>query len=135
MQKIFDVIKNIAIIGLSQNPTKDSYQVALYLQNQGLNIIPIYPKEDFILHKKVYRTYTQAIQETPIDCVVIFRKSEACLNITKEIVQCSLLPKVIWLQLEIINQDAKKLAESKNIIFIQNQCIKIQHQKLYYNVD
>lgn len=131
MQKMFDSIKNIAIIGLSPNPTKDSHQVALYLQNHGFNIIPIYPKEDFILNQKVFTTYTQALQENTIDTVVIFRKSEACLKVAEEIINQPHYPKLVWLQLGIENLEAQKLLESKNISVIQNKCIKIEHQKLY----
>lgn len=128
--EILKQIHTIAIIGLSSNKQKDSFQVANFLAQKGFKIIPIYPKEDFILNQKVYRSYTQAYQEHKIDCVVVFRKSEKCLEIAQEIITQKILPKIVWLQLGITNLDAKKILEAKNIFFVENHCIKIELQKI-----
>ncbi|WP_104697984.1 MULTISPECIES: CoA-binding protein [unclassified Helicobacter] len=119
-------LKNIAINGLSPNPLKDSFMVSKFLQDKGFEIIPIYPKEDFILGQKVYRSYTQAHKEHQIDCVVVFRKSEKCLEIAEEILKSSPLPKVVFLQLGITNQQARQILEAKGIFFIENRCIKTE---------
>jgi len=41
-----------------------------------------------------------------------------------------LKPKCIWLQLGIVNDEAKRLAEENGIFFVQDRCIKIEHQRL-----
>ena len=93
--------KIIAIVGLSPNPTKDSNMVARYLQNNGYKLVPIYPSEDEILGCKVYRNISDALRENDIDIIVVFRKSEVALNIAKEVID-----------------------------FVQDKCIKIEHQLL-----
>lgn len=126
IKNILDNSQTIAIIGLSPNPNKDSYKVAVYLQNNGYKIVPVYPKEDMILGEKVYRS----ILDIPfdIDIVDVFRKPEAVNKIyedMKNIPSC----KVLWLQLGVINNGIYEKAEKENITMIQNKCIKIEHMK------
>ncbi len=82
--EIFNNTKTIAIAGLSPDPSKASNMVAAYLQNAGFKIVPVYPKEEFILGEKVYRT----ISEIPfkIDMVDIFRKPDAIAKIVDEVI-------------------------------------------------
>lgn len=127
IQRLLKDCKNIAIIGLSPNPNKESYQVASYLQSKGYNIFPIYPKEEKILGEKVYRKI-QDLKDCDIEIAVIFREGHRCLGITQEIVKY-LNVKAIWLQLGIKDKKSKKLARSKGIGFVQNHCIKIEREK------
>ena len=43
--------------------------------------------------------------------------------------------KVFWLQYGIQNEEAKKIANSKNIIYIANKCIKQEYQRLFLKVN
>lgn len=133
MRDILIKSKTIAIVGLSPNPTKDSNMVARYLQNNGYKIIPIYPSEEMILESKVYRNIGDALRENDVDIVVVFRKSEVALNIAKEVVdniEYATNLKVFWLQIDIINDSIEDLLKPYNIQFIQDKCIKIEHQLL-----
>jgi len=58
----------------------------------------------------------------------VFRPSEDALEVVKEALK--LRPKLIWLQLGIVNEQARKLAESEGIIFVQNKCIKVEYDRL-----
>ena len=70
--EIFRNTKTIAIAGLSPDSSKASNMVAVYLQNAGFKIVPVYPKEDVILGEKVYRT----ISEIPLKLIwLIFLES------------------------------------------------------------
>lgn len=124
----FKEIKNIAIVGLSPNPDKPSHQVGLYLQNQGYNIFPIYPKPQKILGIQTLQTI-QELKHLPIDWVVIFRKSEACEILVQEIIDLH-SPSIqgVWLQLGIQNAKARDLALKNGLDFIQNRCIKIERE-------
>lgn len=127
IKKLLFECENIAIFGLSPNPSKESYQVASYLQKMGYKIFPIYPKEEEILGEKVYRSIKE-LSNQKIDIVVIFRASDKCLSVTQEIVKY-LKVKTIWLQLGIKNKASKKLAKAHHISFIQNRCIKVEREK------
>ena len=54
IRQILENTTNIAVIGLSKNELKDSYQVSMYMRNSGYNIIPINPTADFIMGVKSY---------------------------------------------------------------------------------
>lgn len=122
-------IKNIAIVGLSPNPDKPSYQVAHYLLQKGYDIFPIYPKPLMIFGKIAMQNISD-LKDFPIDWVVIFRKSEVCDILTQEIINLhSKSIKGIWLQLGIQNQKAQALALENGLQFVQNHCIKIEREK------
>lgn len=122
-------IHHIAIVGLSPNPQKDSHKVAKFLQQKGFHIIPIYPKEEYILGEKVLRSI-QELKDYPVDTIVIFRKSQTCKQITQAIIDLH-HPNLhnIWLQLGIHNEEAKALALSNGLNFVQNKCIKLELER------
>ncbi|MDO7252441.1 CoA-binding protein [Helicobacter cappadocius] len=130
IKKILQTAKRIGIVGLSPDIAKDSNQVGKYLQQKGFKIIPIYPKEEKILEQKVYRNVKEALENENIDILVIFRKSEICVDIALEVLSAKTLPKVFWMQLGISNTQAKDMLESKGIQVIENKCIKIEYQAL-----
>lgn len=125
---IFKNTKTIAIAGLSPDPTKASNMVAVYLQNAGFKIVPVYPKEDTILGEKVYRS----ISEIPfsIDMVDIFRKPDATLPIVEEAIKRGDV-KTVWLQLGIVNNEAAQKAKDSGLNVVQNKCTKIEHKALF----
>lgn len=126
IKKILKNSKTIAVIGLSPNEQKISYKVSAYMKSVGYKIVPIYPKGEYILDEKVYRS----ILDVPfdIDIVNVFRKPEAANAIYEDIKKMKNKP-VLWLQLGIINNEVFKASEEDNIKMIQNKCIKIEHQK------
>lgn len=125
----FKECKRIAIIGLSPDPSKPSHQVALYLQKHHYEIFPIYPKPQIILGKMAMQELKE-LQNLEIDWIVIFRKSQACLPLVEEIISLKLPSlKGIWLQLGIINDQAKDLAIQHKLSFIQDRCIKIEIER------
>ncbi len=127
MRSIFESVKTIAIPGLSPKEDKPSHRVAKYLQAQGFKIIPIYPKEDFILGEKVYRSLAEV--EEKIDMVDMFRKPEVADAIVDAIEKRDDV-KVLWLQEGIVNNDAAKRAKDFGLKVVQNKCTMVEHRAL-----
>jgi len=121
--------KNIAIVGASPNPTKDSNKVTKYMIDAGYNVFPIYPKEDEILGRKVYRSLLDI--EDKVDIVVVFRKPAAVTAVAEAAIKRGDV-EVLWTQLGIVNNEAAKMAEDNGIKVVQNLCIKIEHKR-YFN--
>lgn len=71
-------MKNIATVGLSRDPTKDSYEVAAYLKGLGYNIIPINPTASEIMGLKSYPSLLELPDDVKrnLDVVDVFRRSE-----------------------------------------------------------
>jgi uncharacterized protein len=126
--EIFKNTKTIAIAGLSPDASKASNMVAVYLQNTGFKIVPVYPKEDVILGEKVYRT----ISEIPfkIDMVDIFRKPDAIAQIVDEAIKRGDVD-TVWFQLGLVNNEAAAKAKEAGLKVVQNKCTKIEHRNLF----
>uniref|UniRef100_UPI00404728A1 CoA-binding protein n=1 Tax=Aliarcobacter sp. TaxID=2321116 RepID=UPI00404728A1 len=126
--EIFKNTKTIAIAGLSPDASKASNMVAVYLQNAGFKIVPVYPKEETILGEKVYRT----ISEIPfkIDMVDIFRKPDAIAAIIDESIARGDVD-TVWTQLGLVNNEAAQKAIKAGLKVVQNKCTKIEHRNLF----
>jgi hypothetical protein len=127
--QISSLLKNsttIAVVGISDNPERDSYKVAEYLQKQGYKIIPINPAIEEVLGEKAYSSLNQV--SMPVDIVDVFRRSEKVPEVIKEALRAK--PKAIWLQLGVVNEEASKQAIEKGLIVIMDRCIKIEHNRL-----
>jgi len=129
LHKLFDRVRTIAIIGLSPDASKPSHQVAAYLQKAGFRIIPIYPKEEYILGEKVYRSLKEV--EIPIDMVDMFRKPEVAEVIVEQLKERKEV-KCLWLQLGIRNDVAAQKASQMGLTVVQDRCTKIEHQRIFH---
>lgn len=124
IQNILRNVKNIAVYGFSKNPEKVAHSIPVFLRHRGYNIVGINPQPFEIEGIKVYRTLAEVPDE--IEILDVFRPSEFCLDVAKEAVERHRQRgdiKVLWLQEGIINNQAKALAESNGITFIQDTCI------------
>ena len=127
IKKYLETYKNIAIVGASPNPAKDSNKVTKYMIEAGYNVFPIYPKEDEILGQKVYRSLLDI--EDKVDIVVVFRKPEAVMPVAETCIKRGDVD-VLWTQLQIVNNEAAKKAKENGIKVVQNLCIKVEHHNL-----
>ena len=118
--------KTIALVGASLNPDRPSNEVMAFLLARGYRVIPVNPglggKE--IHGQKVFESLA-AIDE-PIDMVDIFRNSEAAAEVVNEALALSPLPKVIWMQLGVINDEAAERARAAGLSVIMNRCPVIE---------
>jgi hypothetical protein len=127
VKEIFESVKTIAVLGLSPDETKASHRVAKYLQEVGYKIIPVYPKEDFILGEKVYRSLAE-IPES-VDMIDIFRKPDALVAIAEVAIKRGDV-KVFWSQQGIVNNEAAEIAKKAGMQVVQNQCAMVDHKNL-----
>ncbi len=113
---------NIAVVGLSDNPDRTSHMVSKAMQARGYRIIPVNPNADTILGEKCYASLTDIPE--PVDIVNVFRRSEQVVPVAEEAV--AIHAKVLWLQLEVINDEAAKIASDNGLEVIMDRCIKIE---------
>ena len=135
MSEIKDILskyKTIAMIGVSKDSTKPSTIVMKYMQKYGYKVIPVNPraKGEKILDEKVFEKITD-INE-PVDIVDVFRPSKEVYEIAEDTVKIG--AKVLWLQLGIRDEDAKKLVEKNNIKYVENKCTKMEYQKHFLKI-
>jgi len=120
--------RTIAVVGLSPNPMRPSNSVARHMQRSGYTIVPVNPGHAEILGEKSYRTLSDAAREHAIDIVDVFRRSEHVAAIVDEAI--AVHPKLIWLQLGIVDNAAAQRAAAAGIAFVQDHCLAIEHSRL-----
>ena len=127
-KEILSKYKKIAIVGASKDLTKTSTIVMKYLQKRGFKVYPVNPsmKNEKILNEIVYEKISDI--KSPIEIVNVFRPSNEAVAIAKEAVKIG--AKVLWLQLDITNEEARKVVEANNILYIDDKCTKIEFEKL-----
>jgi predicted CoA-binding protein len=132
IKEILSKYKSIAMIGVSNDPTKASTIVMKYMQKYGFKVYPVNPsaKGQKILGEEVFAKLTEI--KKPVDIVDVFRPSKEALDIAKDTV--SIRAKVLWLQLGIKSEEARKIVEKDNIEYVDDRCTKMEYQKHFLKV-
>ncbi len=119
--------ETIAVVGLSTSPGKAAHDVPAYLQDHGYRVIPVNPFADEVLGETAYDSLADVPED--IDIVDVFRPSEE----VPEIVDGALAREdveVVWLQQDITHDEAGEKVEADGRRFVQDRCMKIEHQRL-----
>ena len=129
IKNILSKYNSIAMIGVSKDLKKTSTVVMKYMQDNGFKVYPVNPsaKGEKILGEEVYAKITDINKN--VDIVDVFRPSEEVYGIAEDAVKIG--AKVLWLQLDISDENAKKLVEENNMEYIENKCTKIEYQKYF----
>jgi predicted CoA-binding protein len=115
--------KRIAIVGLSDDPSRISHGIGQYLQSVGYTVIPVNPTHDEVLGEKCY----PRLEDVPgrIDLVNVFRRPGFCAEVARSCIAIG--AGGLWLQSGIRNEEAKRLAQQANLPYIENRCIMVEH--------
>ena len=132
IKEILSKYKSIAMIGVSNDPTKASTIVMKYMQKYGFKVYPVNPKAKGkkILGEKVFEKITDIKDQ--VDIVDVFRPSKEVLAIAEDTIK--IRAKVLWLQLGIRSEEAKKIVEKNNIEYVEDRCTKMEYQKHFLKV-
>jgi len=116
--------KTIAVVGLSDNPMRTSYDVSEYMQRQGYHIIPVNPAIASALGEKSY----PALSDVPekIDIVNVFRRSVFVPDIVDEVIRLKL--PALWLQEGVVHEEAAEKARQAGIFMVMDRCILKEHR-------
>jgi predicted CoA-binding protein len=127
---ILNSVGTIAMVGASANDVRPSFFVLKYLIAKGFTVYPVNPGQagKDILGQLVYARLSDIPH--PIDMVDIFRASDAVPATVDEALKLDPLPKVIWMQLGVRNDEAAAKAEAAGLKVVMNRCPKIEYGKL-----
>jgi uncharacterized protein len=124
--RIYADTKTIAVVGASADPSKPAHQIPRYLQSQGYRILPVNPRGGELLGEAVARSLAEV--DGPVDVVDVFRPAEEAPGIARQAIAVG--ARVLWLQLGIESEEAKRLAEAAGLTVVMNRCMGAAHGEL-----
>jgi predicted CoA-binding protein len=114
--------KTIAVVGISDDPSKPSHYVSAYMQRLGHRILPVNPSLENVLGEKCFPSLS-ALREKP-DLVNVFRLPRFIPAIVDEMIVLGL--PAIWVQQGIVNAEAAAKAEAHDIKVVMDRCIMVE---------
>lgn len=125
-ERILRAYETIVVVGASADPMKAAHSVPAFMQERGWRIVPVNPNADEILGEKVYRTLADV--PGPVGLVDVFRPSPATPDIARQAVAAGAT--ALWLQLGIASAQAREIAESAGLLYVENRCLIIEQRRL-----
>ncbi|MGX9294842.1 CoA-binding protein [Tsukamurella paurometabola] len=125
IEKILRDYDTITVVGASADPAKAAHDVPAYMQNRGWRIIPVNPHADEILGERVYRTLADVPEQ--VGLVDVFRPSEQTPEIARQAVAAGAT--ALWLQLGIRSAEAREIAESAGLLYVEDRCLIIEQRR------
>ncbi len=119
--------KTIAVVGLSDSPLRPSYGVSAYMQSHGYKIIPVNPSIKGALGEKAVASLGEI--EEKIDMVDVFRRPEYVPELVDEAIRLKV--PAIWLQEDVIHEEAAEKARKAGIFVVMDKCILKEHRRRF----
>ncbi|MFT4768786.1 MAG: putative CoA-binding protein [Glaciecola sp.] len=121
-------VKTVALLGASHKPERPSYGVMRFLLLKGYTVFPVNPglAGTELLGQSVYG----ALADIPqlVDMVDVFRNARFLPQIVEEVIQCK--ARILWMQLDVIDLEAAKLAEANGVSVVMDRCPAIEWPRL-----
>jgi predicted CoA-binding protein len=118
-------MKTWAVVGLGNNPERAAFGVAKLLQDKGHRIVPVYPRAETVHGEVGYKT----LLEIPgsVDVVDCFVNSTLVGKVVDEAIAIG--AKAVWLQLDVIDDDAIARAQAAGLVTVMDRCPAIEYRK------
>ena len=120
----------VAVVGLSPNPARPSFNVAKALQGFGHRILPVRPLVESVLGEKAYPDL-ESLPEVP-DLVDVFRAAEHVPAIVDSCIRLGI--RKLWLQDGIVHEAAALRAQQAGITVVMDRCMLRDHSRLCADV-
>ncbi len=124
--RIYTETRTIAVVGASADVLKAAHQVPRYLQRQGYRIVPVNPRGGELFGEPVFRSLAEV--DVPVDVVDVFRPAQEAPEIAWQAIAIG--AKVLWLQLGIVSEEARQVAEAAGLTVVMNRCMGATHALL-----
>ena len=123
---IYRDTRTIAVVGASADGSKAAHRIPEYLQQQGYRIRPVNPRGGDLFGEPVATSLSEV--DGPVDVVDVFRPAAEAADIARQAVAIG--AKVLWLQLGIADEEARRIAEDAGLTVVMDRCIGATHREL-----
>ena len=125
-ERILRSFSTWAVVGCSSRPWRASHGVSRYLLRQGYRVIPVHPGEEEVHGLRAYPDLRSIPAELgAIEVVDLFRRSDAVVPHVEEAIEIG--AKAVWMQLEVWNEEAARLASEAGMLVVMDRCPAIDH--------
>jgi len=120
-------LDTIAVVGCSTTAGKAAHDIPQYMLNQDYEVVPVNPYAEEVFGRHAYDSLSEV--EEDIDMVDVFRPSEEVPDIVDASLERDDVD-TVWLQLGIRHDEAGERVEEAGKRFVQDKCLKVEHQRL-----
>jgi predicted CoA-binding protein len=132
ISRLLQRAKTIAVVGLSNNPQRPSYEVAAALRTFGYRIIPVNPTlavwEGLRAVPSLDSLSDALDPDERIDIVNVFRQPQHVSAIVDDCIRLKL--PALWLQLGVVDVEAAERAQTAGLTVVMDRCIKVERMRL-----
>lgn len=111
-----------AVVGLSANPARTAYDIAAYVQELGMEIVPVHPKAEKVHGAQGYASLAEVPGD--IDVVDVFVNSSLAGDVVDQAIAVG--AKAVWLQLGVIDEAAAERAAAAGLEVVMDTCPAIE---------
>ena len=137
-QEIGEILRRsrvVAVVGLSGDPGRPSFQVAAYLQRHGYRVVPVNPFVWEVLGERSYGSLVEVPVELQrvLDVVDVFRRSADVPGVVADVVRVREAvgrPFVVWMQLGVVSVEAAEVARRAGLVVVMDRCMMEEHRRL-----
>jgi predicted CoA-binding protein len=117
----------IAVVGMSDDPMITSYEIGMYLKEQGYTVYPVNPTIESVDGDRSYPSLADVPE--PIDIVDVFRNSAYLSGIVDEAIAVG--AKTVWAQEGVHDDEAVDKALAAGLNIATDLCIRSEHRRLF----
>jgi uncharacterized protein len=139
IRRLLGTARTIAVVGLSDNPQRPSYEVTSTMLDFGYRIVPVNPALAVWEGIRAFPDLASASESmrsamasdagsAGIDIVNLFRRPEHIAGIVEECIRLRL--PALWLQLGVVDEAAALRAQEAGITVVMDRCIKMERTRI-----
>jgi predicted CoA-binding protein len=118
--------RRVAVVGLSDNPSRPSYEVASYLRGVGYDIVAVNPTLTRWRDLPAYPDLRAV--PGPVEVVDVFRRSELVEPVVDDAIAIG--ARAIWMQDGVIHHGAAARARAAGLLVVMDRCMLRDHREL-----
>jgi predicted CoA-binding protein len=126
VERVLRTYATITVVGASGDPAKAAHSVPAHMQQHGWRIVPVNPHAVSILGEPVYRRLADVPEPTGL--VDVFRPSAETPEVARQAVDVGAT--ALWLQLGIRSEEARSIAESAGLLYVEDRCLIVEQRRL-----
>jgi predicted CoA-binding protein len=121
-ERILREFRTIAVVGLSRDPSKAAHAIPARMQRAGFRVVPVNPFVTSLLGEQAYAK----LADIPfsVEVVLVFRPSAEAAGVAREAVAIG--AKALWLQQGIVSAEARQIAESAGLLYVEDRCMGVE---------